>query len=183
MQLNWNEWVVNYDWAHQTLLARNVKQNSTDYSAAIKAWFRRTQDRGMNGLVGWQSSHSYLRAVFPVALVFLLVVLRLDWIRAMARWLSLSLQIRKPAQKRDNPQLASRLYGELLRILEKRGFTRKETQTPGEFAASFALQPRLAHTITEFTELYAQARFGGAACDALRLQRLLEEIRAKGRSD
>ena len=36
MQLNWNEWVVNYDWAHQTLLARNVKQNSTDYTAAIK---------------------------------------------------------------------------------------------------------------------------------------------------
>ncbi len=183
MQLNWNEWVVNYDWAHQTLLAHNVKRNSTDYTGAIKAWFRRMQDRGMNGLMGWQNSHSYLRAVFPAALVFLLVVLRLDWIRALVRWLSLSMQIRKPAQKRDNPQLASRLYTEMLRVLERRGFPRKETQTPGEFAASFALQPRLAPAVTEFTELYAQARFGGAACDALRLQRLLEEIRVTGRAE
>jgi len=183
MQLNWNEWVVNYDWAHQTLLAHNVKQNSTDYTAAIKTWFRRTQDRGMNGLMAWQNSHSYLRAVFPVVLIFLLVVLRLDWIRAMVRWLSLSLQIRRPAQKRDNPQLASRLYTDMLRVLEKRGFTRKETQTPGEFAASFVMQPRLAPAVAEFTQIYAQARFGGVVCDALRLQRLLEEIRATGRAE
>jgi hypothetical protein len=132
----------------------------------------------MNGLMDWQNSHSYLRAVFPTVLVFLLVVLRLDWIRSLARWLSLSLQIRKPAEKRDNPQLASRLYAEMLRVLERRGFTRKETQTPREFAATLALQPSLASAVGEFTALYTQARFGGTACDALRLQALLDQIRS-----
>jgi len=178
MQLNWNEWVVNYDWAHQSLLARNVKQGSTDYNAAIKAWFRRMQDRGMDRLKVWQGSHSYLSMVFPAALVFLLVVLRFDWIRAFARWLSLSLQMRQPAEKRDNPQLASRLYAEMLRGLERRGFPRRESQTAEEFAASFALQPALGSAVGEFTMLYAQARFGGTPCDALRLRALLEQIRA-----
>jgi protein-glutamine gamma-glutamyltransferase len=177
MQLNWNEWVVNYDWAHQSLLARNVKQSSADYSAMIKARFRRMQDRGMDRLVAWQGSHAYLSLLFPAGLVFLLVVLRFDWIRALARWLSLSLQMRQPAEKRDNPQLASRLYTELLRVLERRGFRRKESQTAVEFAATFALQPGLGSVVGEFTALYAQARFGGAACDALRLRALLEQIR------
>jgi protein-glutamine gamma-glutamyltransferase len=178
MQLNWNEWVVNYDWAHQTLLARNVRQGTTDYSAAIKAWFRRQQDRGMDGLMSWQNSHAYLRAVFPVALVLLLVILRMSWIRSLLRWLSLSLQLSRPAEKRDNPQIASRLYAELLRVLERRGFRRPETQTAGEFAATLAVQPMLGAAVGEFTAIYSRARFGGAACDAPRLQTLLEEIRA-----
>jgi len=183
MQLNWNEWVVNYDWAHQSLLARNVKQNSTDYTGAVKAWFRRTQDRGMEHLVAWQGAHAYMRLAFPAMLIFLLVVLRFDWIRAFARWLSLSLQVRQPAAKRDNPQLASRLYAEMLRVLERRGFRRRDSQTPEEFAATFALQPGLRSVVGEFTALYAQARFGGAACDALRLTALLEQIRATPRTE
>ena len=182
MQLNWNEWVVNYDWAHQSLLARGVRQNTTDYTAAIKQWFRRQQDRGMQSLISWQISHAYLRALFPVALVLLLVGLRMDWLRSFFRWLGLSLQMRQPAEKRDNPQLASRLYAEMLRVLERRGFARKETQTPGEFAATFAPQHGLGAAVGKFTELYGQARFGGAACDATRLRTLLEEIRAAVRA-
>ena len=177
MQLNWNEWVVNYDFAHQLLLAKNVQRNSTDYSAALHAWFQRTQERGMSGLTEWQKGHASLRVVFPAALVFLLVVLRFNWIQSLLRWLSLGLQMRKPAERRDNPQLASRLYVEMLRVLEKRGYARPETQTAGEFAATFAPQPSLAAAVNEFTSLYAEARFGGAACDAFRLRGLLEQIR------
>jgi transglutaminase-like putative cysteine protease len=178
MQLNWNEWVVNYDFAHQMLMAKNVRQNSTDYSESLRHWFRRTQDRGMTGLTEWQRRHTYLSMVFPVALVFLLVVLRFDWIRSALRWLSLALQMRQPTALRNNPQLASRLYAEMLRVLEKRGYTRAETQTPGEFAATFSLQPSLRSAVGEFTSLYAEARFGGAVCDAFRLRALLEQIRS-----
>jgi len=182
MQLNWNEWVVNYDWAHQSLMARNMRQNSADYSTAMRDWFRRMQDRGMSGLKSWQSAHPKFGVVFPALLVLLLVVLRLDWIRSFARWARLSLQMRQPARQRDNPQLASRLYAEMLRALAKRGFARKETQTPSEFAATLAPQPSLASAVGEFTALYAQARFGGATCDAFRLRGLLEEIRAAARA-
>jgi len=178
MQLTWNEWVINYDFAHQLVMAKNVRQNSTDYSESFRSWFQRTQERGMAGLTEWQRRHSYLSLVFPVALVFLLVVLRLDWIRSAFRWLSLALQMRQPTASRNNPQLASRLYAEMLRLLEKRGFTRSENQTPGEFAATLTLQPNLNSAVGEFTSLYAEARFGGTVCDAFRLRALLEQIRS-----
>ena len=178
MQLTWNEWVINYDFAHQLVMARNVRQNSTDYSESFRQWFRRAQERGMTGLTEWQRRHSYLSLVFPVALVFLLVVLRFDWIRAAVGWLSLALQMRQPTALRNNPQLASRLYTEMLRVLEKRGYTRAETQTPGEFAATLSVQPSLSSAVGEFTSLYTAARFGSAVCDAFRLRALLEQIRS-----
>jgi hypothetical protein len=105
-------------------------------------------------------------------------VLRFDWIRSGLRWLTLALQMRQPTALRNNPQLASRLYTEMLRALEKRGYKRAETQTPGEFAANLSLQPNLRSAVSEFTSLYAEARFGGAACDAFRLRALLEQIRS-----
>jgi len=178
MQLTWNEWVINYDFTHQLAMAKNIRQNSTDYSESLRRWFRRTQERGMTGLTEWQRHHAYLSLVFPVALVFLLVVLRFDWIRSLARWLTLALQMRQPTTLRNNPQLASRLYAEMLRVLEKRGYTRAETQTPGEFAATLSLQPNLCSAVGEFTSLYTEARFGGAICDAFRLRALLEQIRS-----
>ena len=183
MQLNWNEWVVNYDFAHQMLMAKNVGQSSTDYSEALRRWFRRAQDRGMAGLTEWQRRHAYLSVVFPAALVLLLVALRFDWFRSAVRWLILALQMNQPTAHRNNPQLASRLYAEMLRVLEKRGYTRAETQTPGEFAATLSLQPSLRSAVGEFTSLYAEARFGGAVCDAFRLRALLERIRSSPRAD
>ena len=178
MQLNWNEWIINYDFAHQLVMAKNVRQNSTDYSESFRRWFQHTQERAMSGLTEWQRRHSLLSMLFPLALVFLLVVLRFDWIRSAFRWLSLALQMRQPAALRNNPQLASRLYTEMLRLLEKRGYTRAETQTPGEFAATLSVQSGVSSAVGEFTSLYAEARFGGAVCDAFRLRALLEQIRS-----
>ena len=177
-QLTWNEWVINYDFSHQISLARNVGQVSTDWKGALQKKFRHFEDRGMERLTDWQREHGLLRFLFPVALVLLLLVLRMDWLRRFFRWLALAWQSRLPATERNNPQLASRLYTELLRILDKRGFTRRETQTPHEFAASFALQGGLAPTIDEFVDLYVQSRFGGVPCDAFRLRALLEQVRS-----
>jgi hypothetical protein len=83
-----------------------------------------------------------------------------------------------PAAERSNPQLASRLYAELLRLLEKHGFSRRETQTPREFAETFTLQGALAPAVQEFTDLYVQSRFGGAPCDVFRLRAILEQVRS-----
>jgi len=91
------------------------------------------------------------------------------------------LRIRAAKSGRSDPQLASRLYAELLRILARRGVTRAETQTPFEFAAAVN-SPQLAPAVQEFTQLYAHARFGGAPCDTTRLGQLLEQVRAALRS-
>ena len=180
-QLAWNEWVINYDFSHQITLAKEVGQVSTDWQTSWKKKFRRMQDGGMERLTEWQRSHGMLRFVFPLVLILMLAILRLNWLRSLFGWLSLVWQTNLPTAERNNPQLAVRLYTELLRRLEKQGFSRRETQTPSEFAASFGLQPALAPVVREFTNLYLQARFGGAPCDALRLRALLEHVRAAPR--
>jgi transglutaminase-like putative cysteine protease len=180
-QLNWNEWIINYDFAHQIVLGRNVRHNSADWSESIRATFRRLENRGMNSLTAWQRSHAELGLLFPAALVLLLVVLRFDWIRKFLRWLSLKWQMRQSLGERNNPQLASRLYSELLSLLEKRGFTRSDAQTPREFATSLTPQSDLLPPVREFTELYVQARFGDKPCDSFRLRALLEEVRSAAR--
>jgi protein-glutamine gamma-glutamyltransferase len=176
-QLAWNEWVINYDLSHQTALARNVGQASMDWKRKWQKKFHGMQSAGMESLIDWQRAHRSLRFVFPVVLILCLVLLRLGWLRSVVRWLSLQWATRRPTAEHNNPQLAARLYLELLRLLERRGFERRQTQTAREFAASFALQA-LAPTVREFTDLYLQARFGGAPCDAFRLRALLEKTRA-----
>jgi hypothetical protein len=113
-----------------------------------------------------------------MAAILLLFILRFEWIRSLFGWISLIWQTSLSSAQRNNPQLASRLYSELLRLLARRGFIRSEAQTPREFADSFAVQSSLAPAVREFTDLYAHARFGGAACDAFRLRALLAQIRA-----
>lgn len=177
-QLAWNEWVINYDFTHQVNLARGVGQFSTDWKEKWSKKIQRAQDHGMERLTEWQRSHRVLQFAFPVVLVLILVVLRLDWLRSFLRWMDYVWLSHLPAAERNSPQLASRLYAELLRLLEKRGFRRREAQTPREFAASFALQGELAPPVQEFTDLYVQSRFGGAPCDAFRLRALLEQVRS-----
>jgi len=181
-QLNWNEWVINYDFSHQVQLARNMRQGSTDWAGITRRKFEQMKHRSMNSLTGWQAVHPWLSILFPIALVFVLVVLRFDWIRTALRRITLSWQLRHSAAEHNNPQLASRLYTELLRLLEKRGLARPITQTPLEFATSGGLQPELAGPLREFTELYAQARFGDKPCDSFRLRALMEQIRSVPRS-
>jgi transglutaminase-like putative cysteine protease len=180
-QLTWNEWVINYDFSHQVSLARNVGQVSTDWKEQWRRKIHRLEERTMERLMGWQRSHGLLRFLFPFFLVLSLGLLRLGWLRPFFRWLKFTWLANLPEKERNNPQMASRLYTELLRLLEKRGFSRRETQTPREFAASLALQGGLAPTVQEFTDIYVQSRFGGLPCDAFRLRALLEKIRSAPR--
>jgi hypothetical protein len=46
-----------------------------------------------------------------------------------------------------------------------------------EFALAVG-ESGLGPAVREFTMIYAQARFGGAPCDTMRLRGLLEQIRA-----
>jgi len=176
-QLTWNEWIINYDFVHQAELARNVGQVSADWRNTWRTKIQRTQDRWMERLTLWQAHHPLLRLAFPAMLIIGLLVLRMEWFRRLLGWLALQLQLGGAANDGTDPQMASRLYSELLRILETRGFKRSVSQTPREFAASFAMQPALASAVSEFTDLYAQARFGDVPCDAVRLRVLLDRVR------
>lgn len=177
-ELTWNEWIINYDFLHQIQLAQNLQRNTRNWADEGRKWYAKQQDRGRRWMKSWNTG---LRIVIVAAILLFVVAMRLDWVIALARRLRLSWQMRSPEAARSNPQLASRLYEELLYLLKKRGIARQETQTPLEFAAALS-QPRLAPVVQEFTLHYTRARFGDAACDTTRLRALLDEIRAAFRA-
>src|SRR5271168_5139525 len=179
MELTWEDWVIGYDFAHQITLAQTLQHGTKNWTELGRDWFQRKQDRGKDWFKSWQFEHAKLRYLLPLGLVSLLVVLRFDLFSRVLRRAALILRMKWLGSTGANPEMASRLYFELLRVLEKRGFARRESQTPREFAA--ALQPAAAvvsPAVREFTEIYAHARFGGAACDTSRLRALLGQIRS-----
>lgn len=173
-ELTWNEWVINYDFIHQIQLAQNMQRSTRNWTEIGRRWFAHEQIKGRNWMKSWNAGLGFL---IPLAIGIFLAALRFDLVVAFARRMRLSWQLRSPELARSNPQLASRLYAELLYVLERRGFARQPTQTPFEFAAAVSL-PRLAPAVHEFTQCYTQARYGGAPCDTIRLRTLLEQIRS-----
>ena len=173
-ELTWNEWVINYDFVHQIQLAQTMQRSTRNWTENARRWYTREQEKGRRWMKSWNSG---LGLLIPLAIVLFLLALRFDWVVVLARRLWLSWQLRSPELARSNPLLASRLYGELLYLLERRGFAHQPTQTPFEFAAAVS-QPRVAPAVFEFTQCYTRARFGGAPCDTIRLRALLEQIRS-----
>ncbi len=176
MELSWNEWVINYDFAHQVQMAQVVQRNTRSWTESVRGWFTREQRTSKVWLRSWLNRRGAITFALPVGLIVLLVLLRYDLFSAAIRPLRLYWQLRAPKAARVNPQLASRLYAELLHLLERRGFARRASQTPLEFAAAVG-EPNVAPAVREFTQLYAHARFGGVPCDTLRLRGLLEQVR------
>src|SRR5215467_5089130 len=176
MEITWNEWVVGYDFAHQVVLAQSLQRSSKNWGESARTWFDGKQQEGKRWLKSWQLQHASLGYLLPVALVLLLVGLRYNFPAEVLRRVRLSLRIRAAKSGRSDPQLASRLYAELMRVLARRDLLRSETQTPLEFAAAVD-SPLLAPAVKEFTQLYVHARFGGAPCDTTRLGQLLEQVR------
>jgi hypothetical protein len=177
MELTWNEWVINYDFAHQLQMAQILQRNTRTWTESARAWFSQKQTDGKQWLRSWLDRRGGITFAFPVALALLLVLLRYDILRAGVQRLRWYLQLRAPEGACANPQLASKLYVELLKLLERRGFSRRESQTALEFASAVG-EPSLAPAVREFTQVYTQARFGGAPCDTSRLRGLLEQIRS-----
>jgi protein-glutamine gamma-glutamyltransferase len=187
LELTWEDWVISYDFAHQVSLAQSLQRGSRNWTESGREWFQRKQERGKELFKSWQFTHAKLRYLLPLALVSMLVMLRLDLFSRLLTGLGFLLRARWRPTAVANPALASRLYFELLRLLEKRGFVRRETQTPREFAASFMETPqpeagKLSPVVREFTEIYAHARFGGAVCDTTRMRHLLTQVRTSLRA-
>jgi protein-glutamine gamma-glutamyltransferase len=180
-ELTWTEWVINYDFAHQVQMAQNVQRSSRNWTEAAQNWFQTKERENRQWLKSWESKHAELGVALPLTVILLLAGLRYNVFRRAGRRLRLYWQLRGGDSAQANPQLASRLYAELLHLLARRGMPRRESQTPLEFALSVQA-PTLAPAVREFTDIYAHARFGGAPCDTLRMRDLLLQVREGLRS-
>jgi transglutaminase-like putative cysteine protease len=157
LQLTWDDWVVSYDFGHQAVLTQALQRDSRSWVESGRDWFGRKEERGKSLIKSWQFQHASLRYLLPVGLVLLLVALRFDVLARGYYRLRLYWQLRSAPKAAAAPLLASRMYFELQRLLERAG---------------------LSPAVREFTEIYAQARFGEAPCDASRLRVLLSQVRA-----
>jgi protein-glutamine gamma-glutamyltransferase len=175
-ELTWNDWVISYDGAHQAALAQSFQMRSRNWREVGAAWFAEKQRHMKERLTSWQLRHTGFSLVLPLFLMALLLALRYGWVGWLLHRLQIALSLRGRTAGASS-QIASRMYAEMLQVMSRHGYSRSESQTPFEFAATVKV-PSLNSLVEEFTLLYAASRFGGIACDVTRLQRLLGTIRA-----
>lgn len=173
----WREWVINYDFTHQNQLGRDMAVNSRRYSLDLSDWFRQryrllvrfardAQNRAVESPLEWS-----LGAAVALASILLLVNVRRLW-RAFRE----SRTARRPERA---PRAAATIwYERMIRSLGRRGWHKRPSQTPDEFAVTIE-DPALRVAVENFTRRYQHARFGESAEDARALPELFEEITAR----
>jgi len=180
-QFAWSEWVVNYDFGHQMTLAQNLQKSSRDWSERLQRYYHWKQHEVMRMIVALdkriEASPYFLPCVLAL-LVALLVYLRGRPLiaHAVARW---HMRVRRRGVL--TASLASIEYGEMLRLLEKRGWKKAPGQTPLEFATAIAAT-EISAPVIELTELYQSVRFGEYAVRTDQMSSLLRSIRERLRS-
>lgn len=172
----WRDWVINYDLGHQLRLTQDAGRGSRElvgraqswtlarYDRAL-AWARRVQHR-----VGVSAGKWALRAFVVLALLLLLA--NIPRLIVFGRRIALA---RRPERA---PQMAASIwYRKMLRAAARRGWEKAPSQTPDEFACGIQ-DERLRKQVSNFTESYEKARFGGSAEEASRLSEMYSELKS-----
>jgi hypothetical protein len=174
--LLWNEWIINYDFSHQVRLAREIEQDSRDFQQIFRRRSERLKRQCIRAafrIEGWLMSHKVLVLALMLAILAGLVLTDKSGTLARMRFL-----LAWKLARRDlalSPREATLTYRRLLMTLEKKGFRKRPSQTPREFALSFLTTP-WGRGVLEFTQLYNLLRFGQAPVSLTRLRRILEDI-------
>jgi len=175
-QFAWSEWVVNYDFSHQLTLAANAQASSRSLSERAKSFYNKRKERAMRALLALDRRAEGSPYFLPGLLVFLVALLiglrgRTIIAYAVTRW---SLRARRGGNL--TASLAALEYGEMLRLLERGGWKKADTQTPLEFAAAIPAG-NLVEPVAKLTELYQSARFGDHPARTEQMSSLLRLIR------
>jgi hypothetical protein len=173
----WSEWIINYDFGHQVRLAREIDRQSWQLQQTLHGRLRdlQRQSAAMAGRIeSWLVGHKWLVLCLTFTLLCGLALAVTEASLARLRLLWLWRFRRQDASL--SPHEATVVYEGLLQILRKKGFLRRASQTPREFALQIAGTP-LGSDVQEFTELYSSLRFGRAPVSLARLRQLMDAIR------
>ena len=175
-QLNWSEWIINYDFAHQIRLGDNTQRASRDFGARIRDWYEAKQEQAMRFLLLVDDVVEHSGETLPALLIVLIGLL--FWMRgkpllryAVARW---NLGARRGGNL--TPSLAIFEYEEMLKMLEGRGWKKSPSQTACEFASTIPAE-EISRPVAQLTEIYQAARFGSRLAPADEATSLLRSIR------
>jgi hypothetical protein len=176
-QLQWSEWIINYDFVHQISLAQNLQRVSRDWTEQLRKKFADARRAATVQLEIWQARALHTAAFLPtsfaiISALCIFVVLLQPAVRQrlMTLW-----HLRLSTPRAMTPHLATIQYNEMLRLLSRRGIRKAPAQTPLEFASSLP-DVNLAQPVNELTAMYHQARFGGQASDPRKASSLLTVI-------
>lgn len=177
-QLQWGEWVINYDFLHQAALGQDVGRTSRQWASGVRERASGYYDATVARMRGWQ----VYAAAWPWTPAVIVAVLAafafLLGGRPLRERISRTWNLRAAGGGNLSPRRASEHYSEMLRILARHGFRKTEGLTPLEFAASIP-QAELAAPVGRLTELYQSARFGDARIEPRRSIELLREIKQR----
>jgi hypothetical protein len=182
-QLQWSEWVINYDFVHQVTVAQSVGRISRDWAERIRAEFSSLRRSMTDEMKRWQdrvsrspSGRTGFFVIFGL-FVFAVLILRPEVRRRfMVMW-----RTRIVPAREMTPHLATLQYGEMLRILEGGGIHKTPEQTPMEFASSLP-SGNLTAPVYELTSMYQAVRYGGKPADPQHASSLIDRIRTFLRS-
>ena len=182
-ELQWSEWVINYDFVHQITVAQSLGRVSRDWADWIRIEFSGERRRATERLKLWQDrvarSPSGRTGIFVVFGVFFFAVLILR--PEVRRRFAVLWRMRVLRAREMTPHLATLQYGEMLRVLARGGIHKTPAQTPMEFAASLP-DGNLSAPVFELTSIYQAARYGGKPADPQRASSLIDRIHAFLRS-
>jgi transglutaminase-like putative cysteine protease len=175
----WQEWVINYDFAHQTALSfRLAREGQADFSTA-QEWTKHQYALWADRIEKLKTSlysrpRTWALWLISIVLSILLLVRIAALIRAIRRFRL----VRRPERA---PQSAATIwYARLLKLLSRQGYKKSSTHTSQEFARSFEASS-LREPVRRFTQSYERARFGQSAEDAARLPELYQEVESATR--
>lgn len=182
-ELQWSEWVINYDFLRQFTLAQNVSRVSRDWTERARISFALARRRSVDILERWQFHLVRTRGLLPglIVTMALATVALVAFQPQVRKRLTALWHLRLASAKEMTPHLATIQYNEMLRLLARRGFRKAPAQTPAEFASSLPDLP-LARPVQELTAVYQASRFGGKAADARHASSLLVQIQASLRA-
>jgi protein-glutamine gamma-glutamyltransferase len=182
-ELQWSEWVINYDFVHQIAVAQNLGRISRDWAERIRADFFDARRRATDVLKRWQAQALHAPASRTAILgLFAALFMSALFLRPEIRHRLVTLwHMRILPARAMTPHLATIQYNEMLRLLEQRGICKTPGQTPMEFADAVP-DGNLVAPVLELTSLYQAARFGGKPADPQHASSLLGRIHSFLRS-
>jgi transglutaminase-like putative cysteine protease len=169
-QTFWQEWVVSYDLGRQGTLSYRMEMGARRLGL-------RWSDSVSGLQTGWQAYVlSWLRRHGIPVLLLLVAGVSLWWLGPSAiRLFQMRQRVRRVRRGEASAGDATLLYQRMLDLLKRRGYEKPAWFTPAEFASSLRTHG-LQSTVSEFTTIYNEWRFGGRTEGVPRLSHLLDEL-------
>jgi protein-glutamine gamma-glutamyltransferase len=175
-QFAWAEWVINYDFVHQMSLADGAQKTGRSWAENLRNYYHHKERELIRWILALDKKTENSPYFLPGLLAILVAILMYLRGRALITFMMLRWSLRARRGGDVTASLATLEYGEMLRLLAKRGWKKSPSQTAQEFAAALPVS-EIAAPVSQLTHLYESARFGNHPAPAQQMSSLLRAIR------